>query len=181
MDPDAPSPAGLSLPYRFDTSNVWHTILKGAFGLNAFLILCVLVSAFARPWPVTVGLALIAALVFWFTRLFVRYQEGSIGTLTRERVEVEPNAVFGVSLPGPKGSFALDRFSAIRVEFRSGPIQPGVQGGPNEVLWLVGREGTPNIALARTEDGAGRDVGRKLAALLGLPVEETGAPRVIRV
>lgn len=175
------SSAPLTLPYRFDTSNVWHTILKGAFGLNAFLIVCILVALFARPLPVAIALAFAELLVFGFTLVFVRYQEGSIGTLARDRVELEPNAVLGIALPGPKGSFAIDRFSAVRVEFRSGPVQPGVQGGPNEVVWLVGRPGTPNIALARTDDGAGRNVGRELAALLALPAEETGAPTVVRL
>ena len=175
------SSAPLTLPYRFDTSNVWHTILKGAFGLNAILIVGVIFAAFARPLPVTIALAFAELLVFGFTLRFVRYQEGSIGTLTRDRVELEPNAVLGIALPGPKGSFAIDRFQGVRVEFRSGPIQPGAQGGPNEVIWLVGRPGTPNIALARTDDGAGREAGRQLAALLALPVEETGAPLEIRV
>src|SRR6266478_8498472 len=34
--------ASITLPYRFDTSSVWHTILKGAFGLNALLALSIL-------------------------------------------------------------------------------------------------------------------------------------------
>jgi len=119
--------------------------------------------------------------VLVFTRLLVKHQEGSVGTLSPDRVDVEPNVLFGVSLPGPNGSYPLDRFSAIRVEFRSGPIQPGVQGGPNEVIWLVGRNGTPNVALARTDEGAGRIVGKQFGAALGLPVEEVGAAREIRL
>jgi hypothetical protein len=68
------------------------------------------------------------------------------------------------------------------VEFRSGPIGPAVQGGgPNEVVWLVGRPGTPDIALARTDDRAGRAVGQELGALLELPVEEMGAPTVLHL
>ena len=37
------------------------------------------------------------------------------------------------------------------------------------------------IALARTNDGAGRDVGRELGALLNLPIEEVGVPKVIKL
>jgi hypothetical protein len=29
--------SGLQLPWSLDTTSVWHTILKGAFGLNALL------------------------------------------------------------------------------------------------------------------------------------------------
>ena len=113
--------------------------------------------------------------------MFVRFQEGSIGTLSSDRVVIAPNAVLGVPLPGPKGTYLLDRFSAVRVEFRSGPIAPSVQGGENEVIWLVGRPGTPNIVLAHTENRAGAAVGRQFSALLHLPVEEVGKPREIRL
>jgi hypothetical protein len=103
-------------------------------------------------------------------------QEGSVVTLWSDRIEVESNALFGLTLPGPTGTYALDRFAGIRVEFRSGPTQPGVQGGPNEIVWLIGKPDTPNIALARTDNRTGRAVGREFAALLKLPVEEVGAP-----
>jgi hypothetical protein len=87
-----------------------------------------------------------------------------------------------VLLPGPAGTYTLDRFSAVRVEFHPGPIGTDVQsGGPNEVVWLVGRPGTPDIALARAEDGAGRCVGRKLSSVFSLPMEEAGAPKVIHL
>ena len=171
----------ISLPYRFDTSNVWHTILKGAVAFNAVLIVSVAFAAFARPWPVTLALVCSELIVLGFTRVFFKYQEGSVGTLSGDRIDVEPNTLFGVSLPGPRGTYPLDRFAAVRVEFRSGPIDPGVQGGPNEVVWLVGKDGTPSVAVVRTDDRAGREVGRQLAALLKLPVEEVGAPREIQL
>ena len=166
----------ISLPYRFDTSSVWHIIIKGAFGLNALLLVSFAFAAFARPWPVTLGLAVSELMVFTITRLVWRLQEGSVGTLWSDRVDVESNLLFGLPLPGPKGSYPLDRFATIRVEFRPGPIQPGVQGGPNEIVWLVGKANIPNIALARTDDGAGRALGRQFGALLKLAVEEVGAP-----
>jgi hypothetical protein len=175
------APARITLPYQFDTSGVWRTILKGAFALNAFLVISILYSLVARPWTTAMGLLLSELLVFAFTRVFVRFQEGSVGILTRDRIVVEPNVLLGIVLPGPNGAYELDRFSAVRVELRSGPIGPGVQGGPNEVVWLVGRPGTPDIALARTDDRAGRAVGRELGALLELPVEEVGAPKEIHL
>jgi len=173
----------ITLPYRFDTSSVWHTILKGAFGLNAVLICGLVFSVFARPWPNAVGLAVIELTVFGFTRVFVRHQEGSVGTLTADAVEIDPNIVLGITLPGPRGTYTLDRFSAVRVELRSGPItlDAASGGGPHEIVWLAGRRGTPDVALARTNDRAGRTVGRELGALLNLPVEEVGAPIEIQL
>jgi hypothetical protein len=40
----------------------------------------------------------------------------------------------------------------------------------------MGKPDTLRIALARTDNRAGRVVGREFAALLKLPVEEVGAP-----
>lgn len=171
----------IALPYQFDTSNVWRTILKGAFGLNAVLVFGIFYTLLVRRgWGTSLGLALCELVVFGFTRLFVRYQEGSAGTLTSDRVVIAPNVLLGIALPGPKGTYALDRFSAVRVEFRSGAVSTSPNaGGPHEVVWLAGRPGTPDIALALTENGAGGALGREFGALLKLPVEEVGAPKVI--
>lgn len=171
----------ITLPYQFDTSNIWRTILKGAFGLNAVLVFGIFYTLLVRrEWGTSLGLALCELVVFGFTRLFVRYQEGSVGTLTSDRVVIAPNVLLGIALPGPKGTYALDRFSAVRVEFRSGAVSTSPNaGGPHEVVWLAGRPGTPDIALALTENGAGGALGREFGALLKLPVEEVGAPKVI--
>ena len=171
----------LALPYEFDTSGVWRMILKGALGLTLVLTLSLLYTLVSRQWVAAAQLAICSAIFFFFTRLFFRYQTGSTGVLSADRVVIHPNKLFWFPLPGPVGTYMLDRFSAVRVEFSRGPIQPGVQGGPNEVVWLVGRPGTPNIALARTNDGAGRGVGREFGALLNLPVEEMGLPKVIKL
>src|SRR5262245_66462563 len=53
-------------------------------------------------------------------------------------------------LPGPKGTYTPDRFSAVRVELRSG--RPDVEStGPHELVWLVGKPGTPDVLLAWTD------------------------------
>ena len=178
----SPPAAPITLPYRFDTTSAWHTILKGAFALNALLAFGILFSVLvSRELLKALGLLVMELVVLYFTRIFIRFQEGSIGTLSSDRVVIEPNVVLGVRLPGPNGTYTLERFSAVRVELRSGPITPGVQGGPNELVWLVGTPGTPSIVLARTEDRTGRAVGQEFGALLRLPVEEIGAPREIRL
>ena len=170
----------ITLPYRFDTSSVWHTILKGAFALNAVMVFGVLLKLVTGEWPTAVGLVVVEAVVFGFTRLFTRYQDGSVGTLYRDRVEVEPNALLGIALPGPAGTYAIDRFSAVRVQFMMGAIiVTGPSPGPSELVWLAGRDGTPDVLLARTEDRAGRAVGKEFGTLLDLPVEEKNAPKVV--
>jgi hypothetical protein len=173
---------GVQLPWSFDTTSIWHTILKGAFGLNALLGLGLVVKLVSGRWLDAAGLGVVEALVAGFTLVFIRHQEGSRGTLFRDRVTVEPNAVLGVPLPGPRGSYALDRFRGIEVEFRSGrPSTDANAAGPHELVWLMGRPGTPNIVLARTQDRAGRALGAEVGTLLRLPVSEIGAPRTIRI
>src|SRR4026207_2509298 len=144
----------LVLPYEFDTSDVWRLILKGSFALTLAMILSLLYTVASRPWAAVVRLAWRSVLLFFVTRAFVRFQPGSVGALSADCVVIQPNRFLWFSLTGPVGTYTLDRFSAVRVEFSMGPVQPGVQGGPNEVVWLVGRPGTPDIALARPNDGA---------------------------
>jgi hypothetical protein len=162
---------------------VWRAILKGAFGLNALLVVGILFTLLVfREWTTTLSLVLVELIVLGFTRVFVNAQEGSVGTLSSDRVVIEPNILLGVALPGPKGAYMLDHFSAVRVEFRSAVGGPDVQAsGPHELVWLVGKPGTPDVVLARTHNRAGLTVGRELGTLLSLPVEETGAPKEIRL
>lgn len=173
-------PAPIELPYRFDTVSVWHTILKGAFALNAVLLFGLLLRLVTGPWPTVLGLLVAEAMVFGFTRLFIRYQDGSVGTLYRDHLEVEPNALYGIPLPGPKGTYAIDRFSAVRVEFVTGTIIVDAPSpGPHELVWLAGRPGTPDVLLARTDNRTGPAVAAEFAKLLDLPVEEENPPKVI--
>jgi hypothetical protein len=173
---------GVRLPWSFDTTSIWHTILKGAFGLNALLGLGLVVKLLSRRWLDAAGVGVAEALVAGFTVIFIRHQEGSRGTLFKDRVTVEPNAVLGVPLPGPRGSYALNQFRGVEVEFRSGrPSTDPNAAGPHELVWLMGRPGTPNLVLARTQNRAGRALGQEVGAVLGLPVSEINAPRTIRI
>ena len=172
----------IALPYRFDTSSIWHTILKGAFVLNAVLLLGLVLKLLLGDWPTALGLVVMEAVVLGFTRLFIRFQSGSIGTLYRDRVEVEANALLGIPLPGPRGTYLRERFSAVRVEFMMGPINvDGPSGGPHELVWLVGQVGTPDVLITRTREGAGSVVGAELGAVLELPIEEKNKPKVIEL
>jgi len=179
----SPGPEGssLQLPWAFDTTPVWHTILKAAFGLNALLGLGLILKLLGRRWLDAAGLCVAEAMVAGFTVIFVRRQEGSRGTLFRDRLTVEPNAVLGVPLPGPRGSYPLHQFRAVEVEFRAGRPSPSPNAaGPHELVWLMGGPGTPNVVLARTREGAGRRLGQAVAAALALPVSEITPQRTIR-
>jgi hypothetical protein len=172
----------IQLPWSFDTTSVWHTILKGAFGLNALLGLGLVLKLMSGRWLDAAGIAVAEAMVAGFTVVFIRHQEGSRGTLFHDRVTVEPNAVLGVPLPGPRGSYALQQFRGVEVEFRAGrPSTDPNAAGPHELVWLMGRPGAPNIVLARTRDGAGRALGQEVGAVLALPVSEINAPLRFRL
>ena len=171
MKPDV----AVLLPYRFDTSRVWRTILNGAFVLAAVILAGLLYRLLASRDAVAVlQLALIGAIIAYFIRLFVRYQSGSIGTITADRVVIQPNTLHGIRLPGPHGEYAISRFSSVRVELMSGATL--VQGGAHERIWLVGKDGAPDILIARTQREAGRALAKEFGTVLALPVEETREP-----
>jgi hypothetical protein len=70
----------------------------------------------------------------------------------------------------------------VRVELMMGPVEVSAQSArPHELVWLVGRDGTPDILLARTGQGSARVVGAEFGALLGPPVEEKNAPNIIEL
>ncbi|MGH7471261.1 MAG: hypothetical protein ACRENP_25205 [Longimicrobiales bacterium] len=48
--------------------------------------------------------------------------------------------------------------------------------GPHERVSLIGRDGAPNVLVARTEDGAGMALGHELAAALRLPYQQERTP-----
>jgi hypothetical protein len=170
------------LPWTFDTTSVWHTILKGAFAVNAILLVAILVKALMQRWLEAAGVGVFEAVVAGFTVIFLRHQEGSRGTLFPDRLEIEPNAVLGVPLPGPRGVYPLTQFRGVQVEFRPGAVSTSPNAaGPHELVWLLGAQGVPNVVLARTQNREGGGVGRQLGTLLGIPVEEVGAPREIQL
>ena len=165
----------VTLPYRFDTSRVWRMILTGAFAVAGVLVVGVLYRLLvARDAVVVLQLVLTGAVLAYFIRLFVRFQSGSVGTITADRVVLQPNTLHGIRLPGPQGEYATSRFSAVRVELMSGATL--VQGGAHERIWLIGKDGAPDILIARTQREAGRALGKEFGTVLKLPVEETHEP-----
>ena len=82
--------------------------------------------------------------------------------------------MFGVRLTGPEGSFPIDQFTSVLVERISPPVD--AYGGPHTRISLVGKETTPTILVGRMGADAGRALGRELATVLNLPLDETSAP-----
>jgi len=65
------------------------------------------------------------------------------------------------------------------VEETSGSPSPDVQSGPHERIYLVGKNGTPDILIARTSRGSGEDgitMGQDFGGLLNLPCERKRVP-----
>jgi hypothetical protein len=170
---------GVTLPYRFDTSRIWRTILTAMVVLEAVILAGVVYEVFgARHVDALISLVASAAILAFFVQRFFRFRNGSIGTITADGVAVWPGALFGITLPGPRGEFTIDRFSAVRVDLMLGPsgLHDVMQGGPHERIWLVGKEGTPSVLVARTDHEEGRALGKELGAVLRLPVQERHLP-----
>src|SRR5687767_10369513 len=173
------SAPSVTLPYRFDTTQIWRMILTAMLALEAVIVVGLLYALLtSRPLDVAVSLVVTGAIVLFFLRKFLRLRHGSIGVITADRVVVRRGTLFGMTLRGPSGEFGIDRFSAVRVEMMLGPsgLHDTMQGGPHERIWLVGRDGTPNVLVGRAQFEAGRTVGAELGAALGLPVQETHEP-----
>jgi hypothetical protein len=168
------------LPYEFDTSRVFRQILMIMVGLVVVLLVGVVYSLFGGRWGAVAALSVSAGLLTWFGVRILRNASGGRGTITREGVVVTPGELLGVSFSGPSGRFAIERFRAVRVEEVSGPVDPDVQGGPHERIYLVGKTGTPDVLIARTDRSdelRGVALGREMADLLGLESEVVSVAR----
>ena len=163
----------VTLPYNFNTSSVWQGILKKGSWLLGVIAVGIIYSLVARHFAAVLQLSICGILLVWFGRIFFRNSSGSIGTITRQGVVVQPGEVYGYRLPGPSGEFALNRFKSVRVEHLAGPTDPGTQGGPHQRVYLIGNADTPSILIARANDRS--QVGQEIAAVLNLPCEQTQA------
>ena len=165
----------ITLPYEFDTSGVVKLILRGVLGLLLVVLLGIFYSLLAsHSIAVAIQLLLIAAVATYFGSLFLRNLTGSLGTITADAVVVQPGRLYGIRLAGPEGRFPISQFQAVRIERIPNPI--GMQIQPHERVCLVGKKGTPDILIARTDRNAGRTVGNELATAIKLPYEEQVLP-----
>jgi hypothetical protein len=169
----------ITLPYDFDTSGVVKTILRGAAGVLLVVMVGILYSLLiSRSIAATIQLLLIAAIAAYFGRLFLRNLTGSLGTITADAVVVQPGQLFGLRLASPAGRFPISQFQAVRVERITNPVGIPIetQIKPHERVCLAGKNGTPDILIARTHLDAGRTLGNELATAVKLPYQEQIAP-----
>jgi hypothetical protein len=165
-----------ALPFRFDTAGVVTSIVRGIVALACVLAVGVLYSVFvSRSMASAAGLLVVGAGVLWLGRVVLGNLEGTRGVITRDAVVVQPGGVYGMRTAGPAGTFPLRQFKQVRVD-RVLPSEDMQSRGHERVL-LVGKAGTPEILVARTDLDAGRTLGRDLAAALNLPYDERLAPR----
>jgi hypothetical protein len=169
----------ITLPYQFDTSGVVKQIMGGVLGLLLLVLVGVFYSLLvSHSTAATIQLLLIAAIAAYFGRLFLRNLPGSLGTITVDHVVVQPGELLGIRLASPSGRFSISQFQSVRVERIPNPIgHPiNIQIQPHERVYLTGKQGTPDILVARTDRNAGRTAGNELATALKLPYQEQLAP-----
>lgn len=166
----------VALPYYFDSSTVVKLIVRGVLLLLlAVIVPGILYSLFVtHSGAAALSLLISAALLAYFGRIFHQNLEGSCGVITANAVEVEPVFVYGIKLNGPTGRFSLQQFKAVRVE--RAPAPTDVEGSRHERVSLVGKNGTRDLLIARTERDAGISLAQGLAAAVGLPYEEVRVP-----
>jgi hypothetical protein len=168
----------MPLPFEFDTLGSVRTILRAIGGAAALVVIPGLLYMLVIKRSVTgaaqiVGLGVLLASFGYvvFSRL-----GGSAGRITRDAVEVEPVAFYGFRMPGPAGRFPLRQFAAVRVERISRRIDTTPSTRRHERVWLVGRDGAPDILVARTAREAGVTLAHRLGETLDLPVETVESP-----
>ena len=165
---------GVTLPFEFDTSDVVTTILRGVLGLLFVVVAGAAYSLVARKPAAGLGLLMVAAIIVYFGRLFLANLTASRGIITANAVIVRPVRLYGIRLSGVEGNFPIDRFKAVRVERASPPVEG--HGGPHARVYLVGKDPTPDVLVARAVVEEGRMMGRSLATVLALPLEEPSVP-----
>ena len=165
----------ITLPYQFDTSGVVKLILRGVLGLLLVVLVGILYSLLvSQSIAAAIQLLLVTAVATYFGSLFLKNLTGSLGTITADAVVVQPGLLYGFRLAGPAGRFPIIQFQAVRVERIRTTID--VPGRPHERVYLAGKDGTPDILIARTALDAGRTVGNELASALKLPYQEQFVP-----
>jgi hypothetical protein len=167
----------IALPYRFNTGDQSGVILKGICILTGLILIPGLYKFLIyAPNPVSaLGIVGIGGLLTCFAYVVVKRLRGATGEITKNQVVIKPSRFLGIASNAPEGCFGLDQFSSLlvqRIAFA------GNRFSPHERVFLMGKNGTPNILIARTRKGAGMTLGRELSELLGLSVSETIAPYI---
>jgi hypothetical protein len=157
------------LPYAIDTTGAARTVLAGAAGLLAVLGAGVLVSVLLRQaWADAFGFLAIAGLVLFLAHRIWRHLPGLTGVITPQEVRIEPGIFLGLPMAGPRGTFPVARFAAVRFD-RSMNLTTLQWAGR---VVLVGRPGGPDITICTSPLAEARTLAADLAEALALPMTQ---------
>ena len=173
----------IALPYEFDSSALWRRIVKIVFTLAGLLLLATVACLASGRFGGATGLAIAFAILCLIVRRVRDFPMGAAGRLNATDVETREVKVLWYSLPVPVGRFSIDRFQSIAVvEHVVMPRATGSGTNTGRVL-LVGKAGTPDIAVAFTDIDQAIEIARELGNVLGLKWQRLDAPgsRTIRV
>ena len=160
----------LTLPYAFDTTKSGKLLLKGTMVIQALMALELpYILIFEADKLITFGF--VSVIIISLGVFIFKYIGGAFGTVTDREITISPSVFWGIRSTTPEGRFPLTQFRCIRVEV----IAAG-RNGPHERVYLMGKDGTPNIEFARTRREEGIALGHALGSLVDLPVEERRAP-----
>lgn len=165
--PRDPNTFTTTLPYNFDTSTMWGSILKGGIFMTLFLAALLLAGLLIGRFLAVLPLTAFVALMVYVLRKAATLEIGSIGTITRDSVQIHRGMLLGHVLPGPSGDYPITQFRAVRIE-RSSALRSS--GPPRQWIYLVGEGATPAILVADQDSDS--EFAGELALLLNLPCEQ---------
>ena len=168
----------ITLPYVFDTRRDTRAVVQLVLALLAVMVFAgVYMLAIRGDVVGAAGTLVIDAMLVAFGVVLLRFQPGAEGRITRDAVETRASRVWGVPMPGPVGTFPIDRFRAVCVErvLNSGNRTTSLH--EVERVTLAGKPGTPDVRVVSQRIDGGDSLGEALAAARGLPGEITRTPR----
>lgn len=166
----------ITLPYDFDTTARWRTIVKLVFTVVGLVLVAIGGALINGELGGASALALCLAILTWLLRRGRTLPMGAAGRLTARAIETRAVKVLWFALRVPAGRFSIDRFQSIAVVEQIVLPRPGGTGTNTGSVRLVGKSGTPDIEVAYGVIGEALDVARELAGLLGLEWRRQDAP-----
>src|SRR5467141_229421 len=166
----------MNLPLDFNSAEPWTRIVKIALTIAAVYVIAV-VGLFVRGNFLGGAVLLVFGLAFYAVlRRARRVPMGAAGRLTASAVTVHPVRVWGFSLNVPSGEFSLDRFSAVGLAQRIVGVPPVSIPRDIGIVQLLGRPGTPNIAVMSDEIDKARAFAEELSLALKLELKSVAVP-----
>lgn len=166
--PRDPATFSTTLPYSFDTSTIWGNALKGGMLLTLFLGVCFLAALLIGHFLAALQLAICCALMSVAVRVAGKLEIGSVGTITRDAVEVHQGTLFGRALPGPSGTYPIAQFKAVIIKIVSPSPSQHLPNSRSQSIYLIGDGIAPTILIGSEDMDS--QLGQELAILLNLPL-----------